>query len=247
MNIVNSIIAMKLPELPSKLKADSSIQSSIGDLLKAQRNAVPSGLSDGFYLRGILGKIRPQVRIRQSKQRWGSVLGWIREHLLQVDWITNGDAVVQQHALIIVDCRTAELDIFIHQELLEELRHSIAGTYLEDENLVRHGKLKDGGAWSLLVWKFLLAGVPRRVCELAVESNNLDRSFVEVPILDAIDPPLHAQCTVGESDVEGHAMFVVQVPPGIGYPDRHWSGREQEGLARFSVLVESCGRENGDV
>ena len=66
MNIANSIIAMKLPELTSKLKADSSIQSSIDDLLKAQRNAVTSGLSDGFYLRGILGKIRPQVSIRRG-------------------------------------------------------------------------------------------------------------------------------------------------------------------------------------
>ena len=112
---------MKLPELSSKLKADSSIESSIGDILKAQRHSFPSGHSDAPNLWGILGKIRPQIMIGQIKERWGTVLGWIKEQPLQVHWITNGDAVEVQHALIIVDCRPTELDLFIHQELPEEL------------------------------------------------------------------------------------------------------------------------------
>ena len=50
MNIVNFIIAMEMQVLPSKLKADASIQSSILDLVIAQWHIVPSILPDGFYL-----------------------------------------------------------------------------------------------------------------------------------------------------------------------------------------------------
>lgn len=81
---------------------------------------------------------------------------------------------------IVVGCRPTELDLFIHQEVLEELRHSIAGANLREENLVGHGKLKYSGALSLIVWKFVLAGVPRHVGELIVESNNLDLRSIEV-------------------------------------------------------------------
>jgi hypothetical protein len=61
---------------------------------------------------------------------------------------------------IIVDSRTAESNGVVLQEFLEQLRHFMSPTYLEDQNLGRHRELKDGGT--------LILPTLVRVVELAV-------------------------------------------------------------------------------
>jgi hypothetical protein len=72
----------------------------------------------------------------------------------------NGDMVVLQHTHIILDSHATQHDIFIPQELHEELWHCISTAYLEDKTLVCHRKLKGSDVLPLLVWKILLLNFP---------------------------------------------------------------------------------------
>jgi hypothetical protein len=81
---------------------------------------------------------------------------------------------------IIGDSRTAEFDGGVLEEFLEQLRHAIGPTYLEDQYLGRHRELKDGDTL-----RDLVSG------ELTVQAHALDRCGVEEPLLDGVDPLLH--------------------------------------------------------
>jgi hypothetical protein len=81
---------------------------------------------------------------------------------------------------IIGDSRTTEFDGGVLQEFLEQLRHAIGLTYLEDQYLGRHQELKDGGTL-----RDLVSG------ELTVQAHALDWCGVEEPSLDGMDPLLH--------------------------------------------------------
>jgi hypothetical protein len=80
------------------------------------------------------------------------------------------------------DSRTAEFNGGVLQEFLEQLRHAIGPTYLEDQNLGRHRELKDGDTLIELIM---------RGDELTVQAYTLDRCGVEEPLLDGADPLLH--------------------------------------------------------
>jgi hypothetical protein len=92
----------------------------------------------------------------------------------------NFISICPQHAQIIGDNRTAEFDGGVLQEFLEQLRHAIGPTYLEDLYLGRHRELKDGG-----MLKDLVSG------ELTVRAHALDRCGIEESSLDGADPLLH--------------------------------------------------------
>jgi hypothetical protein len=84
---------------------------------------------------------------------------------------------------IIVDGRSAESNGGVLQEFLEQLRHTIGPTYLEDQNLGRYRELKDSGT--------LIAPTLARAGELAVHAHTLDPCGVEKPLLGGADPHLH--------------------------------------------------------
>jgi hypothetical protein len=75
-----------------------------------------------------------------------------------------------------MDSRPAESDGVVLQEFLEQLRHFISPTYLEDQILGRHREMKDDGTLilSTLAW----------VGELAVQVHTLNRCGVHELLLD---------------------------------------------------------------
>jgi hypothetical protein len=80
----------------------------------------------------------------------------------------NNNSVCPQHAQIIGDRRTKEIDGGVLQEFLEQLQHAIGVTYLEDQYLRRHRELKDGGTLR-----------DRVSGELTVQAHALDRCGIE--------------------------------------------------------------------
>jgi hypothetical protein len=72
---------------------------------------------------------------------------------------------------------------FQKKEILEQLRHMIGPTYLEDQNLGRHRELKYGG--TMMVPTLASAG------ELAVQAHIFDRCSVEEPLLYGVELHLH--------------------------------------------------------
>jgi hypothetical protein len=70
---------------------------------------------------------------------------WVQDNLLEIVQRQNFNFVGSQYVHIIGDSRAIESDGGVLQEFLEQLRHAIGPTYLEDQYLGRHRELKDGG------------------------------------------------------------------------------------------------------
>jgi hypothetical protein len=60
--------------------------------------------------------------------------------------------------------------------------------YLENKTLIRHKKLKHGGALPLLVLKILLLDIFWCISELVIQASTLDPCVVEKHILDVMSP-----------------------------------------------------------